>query len=266
MDYLLHAFPVQLFETYTDEDGNERSQPVFDSEGNPVMCQEALRQRQELIEQIAMLPPIPSALDQIIQHFGSENVAEVTGRSQRIVREVKDGGDRLIVQKRSDAANLAETHAFMNGEKNVLVFSGAGATGRSYHADLNAKNQRQRAQYLLESGWRADEAVQGLGRTHRSNQAQPPLFRPVTTNVKGEKRFIRKLKNAIFGVEDALNLAQTKQGKFLFNEQSGGVAVAIPTNSQVDENGGIVKRLNLIRPTGNQKVGGSYSRQCKGNL
>jgi hypothetical protein len=66
----------------------------------------------------------------------------------------------------------------------------------------------------------------------------------------------RKLKNTILGVEDALNLAQTKQGKFLFNEQSGGVAIAIPTNSQVDENGGIVKRLNLIRPTGNQKMDG----------
>jgi predicted RNA methylase len=190
MDYLLHAFPVQLFETYTDEEGNERSQPVFDEEGNAVLSQEALRQRQELIEQIAMLPPIPSALDQIIQHFGHENIAEVTGRSHRIVREVKDGRDRLVVQKRSDSANLAETHAFMNDEKQILIFSGAGATGRSYHADLNAKNQRQRVQYLLEAGWRADEAVQGLGRTHRSNQAQPPLFSPVTTNVKGEKRFI----------------------------------------------------------------------------
>jgi hypothetical protein len=64
----------------------------------------------------------------------------------------------------------------------------------------------------------------------------------------------RKLKNTILGVQDAINLAQTKQGKFLFNEQSGGVTVAIPTNSYVDENGGIVKRVNLIRPTGNQKV------------
>jgi hypothetical protein len=32
------------------------------------------------------------------------------------------------------------------------------------------------------------------------------------------------------------------------------MAIAIPTNSQVDENGGIVKRLNLIRPAGNQKL------------
>ena len=44
--------------------------------------------------------------------------------------------------------------------------------------------------YLLEPGWKADTAIQGLGRSNRTNQAQPPLFRPVATNVKGEKRFL----------------------------------------------------------------------------
>ncbi|MDE0029978.1 MAG: strawberry notch C-terminal domain-containing protein, partial [Deltaproteobacteria bacterium] len=34
------------------------------------------------------------------------------------------------------------------------------------------------------------QAIQGLGRTHRTHQASAPLFRPVTTNVKGERRFI----------------------------------------------------------------------------
>ncbi|MDM7170320.1 strawberry notch C-terminal domain-containing protein, partial [Klebsiella pneumoniae] len=70
------------------------------------------------------------------------------------------------------------------------IFSDAGGTGRSYHADLSARNQRQRVHYLLEPGWRADNAIQGLGRTHRTNQAQPPLFRPCATDVKGEKRFL----------------------------------------------------------------------------
>ena len=43
---------------------------------------------------------------------------------------------------------------------------------------------------MLEPGWKADTAIQGLGRSNRTNQAQPPLFRPVATNVKGEKRFL----------------------------------------------------------------------------
>ena len=55
---------------------------------------------------------------------------------------------------------------------------------------MSARNQRLRVHYLLEAGWKADTAIQGLGRTNRTNQAQPPLFRPIATNVKAEKRFL----------------------------------------------------------------------------
>jgi hypothetical protein len=85
---------------------------------------------------------------------------------------------------------VAETQAFMDGAKRILVFSDAGGTGRSYHADLAARNQARRVHFLLEPGWRADAAIQGLGRTNRTNQASAPLFRPVTTDVRGERRFI----------------------------------------------------------------------------
>ena len=78
----------------------------------------------------------------------------------------------------------------MDDVKRILVFSDAGGTGRSYHAELSAKNRRLRVHYLLEPGWKADAAIQGLGRTNRTNQAQPPLFRPIATNVKAEKRFL----------------------------------------------------------------------------
>src|SRR3546814_3741089 len=60
----------------------------------------------------------------------------------------------------------------MDGAKRILVFSDAGGTGRSYHADLAAKNQARRVHFLLEPGWRADAAIQGLGRTNRTNQAR----------------------------------------------------------------------------------------------
>ena len=78
----------------------------------------------------------------------------------------------------------------MEGAKRILIFSMAGGTGRSYHADLACNNRQRRVHYLLEPGWRADQAIQGLGRSNRTNQAWPPLFRPVTTDVKGERRFI----------------------------------------------------------------------------
>ena len=185
LDYLAHSFPVQLYEPFTDSEGNLSSRPVY-RDGQPVESREAVARRDELIAQLACLPPVPGALDQIVQHFGTDLVAEVTGRSRRIVRKK----DRLVVENRAAAANLAETQAFMDDSKRILIFSDAGGTGRSYHAELSARNTRLRVHYLLEPGWKADAAIQGLGRTHRTNQAQPPLFRPIATDVKAEKRFL----------------------------------------------------------------------------
>jgi hypothetical protein len=189
LDYLQHSFPVQLYEPFTDSEGNLSSRPVT-RDGQPVECREAVRRRDALIEHLAALPPVPGALDQVVQHFGTDTVAEVTGRLRRIVRKGEGSSARLVVENRAGSANLAETAAFMDDAKRILIFSDAGGTGRSYHADLGAKNQRLRVHYLLEPGWKADAAIQGLGRTNRTNQAQPPLFRPVATDVKAEKRFL----------------------------------------------------------------------------
>ncbi|MHB2266345.1 strawberry notch-like NTP hydrolase domain-containing protein [Aliihoeflea sp. PC F10.4] len=190
LDYLRHSFPVQLYEPFTDSEGRLSSRPVT-RDGQPVESREAVARRDALIAKLASLPPVPGALDQIVQRFGTDMVAEVTGRSRRIVRRTSNGGtDRLVVETRAGSANLADTAAFMDDQKRVLVFSDAGGTGRSYHAELSARNTRLRVHYLLEPGWKADAAIQGLGRTHRTNQAQPPLFRPIATNVKAEKRFL----------------------------------------------------------------------------
>ncbi|PKB14951.1 strawberry notch-like protein [Novosphingobium kunmingense] len=190
LDYLLHSFPTQLHQSYTDGDGNLASRPAYDDEGNVVQCREAIERRDRLIEQLASMEPVQGALDQIVQRFGTDIVAEVTGRSRRIVRKIDANGDRLAVENRPAHANLAEAEAFMEDRKQILVFSDAGGTGRSYHADLGSRNQRLRHHYLLEAGWKADAAIQGLGRTNRTNQAQPPLFRPVASNVQAEKRFL----------------------------------------------------------------------------
>ena len=185
LDYLAHSFPVQLYEPFSDSEGNLSSRPVY-RDGQPVESREAVARRDELIERLASLEPVPGALDQIVQRFGTDVVAEVTGRSRRVVRK----GERLAVENRAGSANLAEATAFMDDQKRILIFSDAGGTGRSYHADLAARNQRLRIHYLLEPGWKADAAIQGLGRTNRTNQAQPPLFRPIASDVKAEKRFL----------------------------------------------------------------------------
>lgn len=186
IDYLRRAFPTRQMEEYRDDTGETRSRPMFDTNGNAVYNTQAEAARDALVEHLCALPPIHSALDAIILRFGADMVAEVTGRSKRLMRSA-DGSQRL--ETRSGRSNLVETQAFMNGAKRVLVFSDAGGTGRSYHASLDVRNQERRVHFLLEPGWRADRAIQGLGRTHRTHQAQPPLFRPVTTNCRGELRF-----------------------------------------------------------------------------
>ena len=148
LDYLSHSFPTQLFELYSDDEGNLQSRPAYDADGNPVISREAVERRDRMIEHLASLPPVQGALDQILHRFGTDLVAEVTGRSRRIVRR----GDRLCVETRPASANFAETAAFMDDDKRILVFSDAGGTGRSYHADLACRNQRRRIHYLLGAG------------------------------------------------------------------------------------------------------------------
>ncbi len=145
---------------------------------------------------LMLLAGVPSALDQILWAFGSEQVAEVTGRSQR---PMKDASGALRIVRRGASANAAETRAFMAGEKAILIFSDAGGTGRSYHAAAGgsspdgsstasaglackprrtgsasharevergaagAKTPKRRRHYLMEPGWRADGGDPGAG-------------------------------------------------------------------------------------------------------
>jgi hypothetical protein len=188
IDYLKNAFPTRQLRVFTASDGTTRSEMMVGEDGAPVHCQEALGARDALIEQLCGMPPIPAALDALIAHFGSEQVAEVTGRTRRIVLDSR-GNQKL--EPRGSSARKADSDHFMAGRKPILAFSDAGGTGRSYHADLGCGSAaKRRIHFLLEPGWKAATAIQGLGRTHRTNQASPPVFRPVTTDCKGERRFI----------------------------------------------------------------------------
>ena len=220
LDYLMHSWPTQLHELRSDPEGNQFSVPATDAEGRPVLSREAVERRDRMVEHLASLSPVQGALDQIVQRFGTDRVAEVTGRTRRIVRtRGPDGEMRLAVETRPASANLGEAQAFMDGSKPILVFSDAGGTGRSYHADLGCKNRKRRVHYLLEPGWRADAAIQGLGRTNRTNQAQPPLFRPVTTDVKGERRFISTIARRLDSLGAITRGQRQTGGQGLFRSQ-----------------------------------------------
>ncbi|WP_446741069.1 strawberry notch-like NTP hydrolase domain-containing protein [Sphingomonas sp. ACRSK] len=214
VDYLVRAFPTRQMRVFTDPDGNVRSEPMVDDRGYPVHCRAAIEARDSMVEQLCALPPVATALDAILERFGTDRVAEVTGRTRRLVLD-RAGQQRL--ERRSPRSNLAEAQAFMDGTKKLLVFSDAGGTGRSYHACLKARNQARRVHYLLEPGWRADAAIQGLGRTHRSAQASAPLFRPVTTDVRGERRFISTIARRLDALGALTRGQRQTGGQNLFN-------------------------------------------------
>ena len=208
------SFPTQEYERYRDEEGKERSRPVTDSAGNPVQNKQALRMKEALIERLASVRVPQGPLDMVLDHFGVDVVAEVTGRGRRFVLkpDEKTGDRRRVEDSRPGSANLAETDAFQSGKKKVLIFSEAGGTGRSYHAENTApsKNAR-RAHYLVQGGWRADKAVQGFGRTHRTNQASAPIVKLVTTDLQGQKRFISSIARRL-GQLGALTKGQRQAG------------------------------------------------------
>ena len=57
LDYLAHSFPTQLFEPFTDSEGNLCSRPVY-RDGQPVQSRDAVARRDRLIEKLASLPPV----------------------------------------------------------------------------------------------------------------------------------------------------------------------------------------------------------------
>lgn len=188
--YLENCYPVIQYEEYTDENGAVRSRPVTDSKGEPVIDRAAVRKRDALIKEVEQMAIPDGPLEMLFNAFGTDQVAEITGRTRRVVpRKQPDGSVKRVEESRSKAHTAADVQAFQDGDKRILVFSDAGGTGKSYHASRTAKNQQQRVHYVLQPGWVASKAVQGFGRTHRSNQSSAPIYKLVTTNIKGQKRF-----------------------------------------------------------------------------
>ncbi|CAM9547901.1 unnamed protein product, partial [Hapterophycus canaliculatus] len=136
-------------------------------------------------------PPLDDLVDKL---GGTEAVAEMTGRTERMVR-LEDGS--VYLEKR-DANNMAglqgqnnyERAAFNEGKKRIAIISDAASAGVSLHANKKYPlNPRKRMHITLELPWSADKAIQQLGRTHRANQFSAPIYQLIVSEVCGETRF-----------------------------------------------------------------------------
>jgi hypothetical protein len=187
------AFPTTLYQDVTDPGTGKTIQvPVRDAQGNPVQSKEALRMKQEVIDGLSALELPENPLDQLVNHFGERNVAELTGRTRRLIR---DSHGRVEYKKRAPEGvamhrtNVHEMEQFQSSKKRVAIISDAAAMGISLHASNRAANKQRRVHITLELGWSADKQMQTFGRTHRSDQAMPPEYVLLSTELGGEKRF-----------------------------------------------------------------------------
>ena len=132
-------------------------------------------------------------IDGIIQEFGTDVVAEVTGR--RLRAELRENGKVEYVARAAAEGltkarlNLAEQQSFLDDKKQVIIISQAGSSGISLHAGFDFVNQRQRTHVILELPWSSEQLIQQCGRSHRSNQICAPDFLAISTDVAGETRF-----------------------------------------------------------------------------
>ena len=188
------AFPTTLYQDVTDPGTGKTIQvPVTDAQGNTVQSKEALRMKQELIDGLSALELPENPLDQLVNHFGERNVAELTGRTRRLIRDPRNG--QVQYKKRApegvamDRTNVYETAQFQSGKKRIAIISDAASTGISLHASNREENRQRRVHVTLELGWSADKQMQTFGRTHRSDQAVPPEYVLLSTELGGEKRF-----------------------------------------------------------------------------
>jgi hypothetical protein len=185
------SYPTIVHQEVTGEEGNTVRKPVVDADGNPVHCAEAMRRRDALLDELDCLVLPENPLDQLVNYFGAPNVAELTGRTKRLVRTASG---RVEYRKRIDDVaahriNEHEMRAFQSGRKRVAIISAAASTGISLHASREAANSQPRVHFTLELGWSADAQMQTFGRTHRANQAHPPEYVLLSTELGGERRF-----------------------------------------------------------------------------
>ncbi|MBK8464319.1 MAG: strawberry notch family protein [Chloracidobacterium sp.] len=188
-----NCFPTACFQERTNPySGTVEYIPLVDANGDQVESRAALQLRTELLDKLSILEVPEHPLDQLVNYFGVENIAEMTGRKKRLIRTAKgtlEYRPRQLAGVPSKLINLHEKNAFQNGDKRIAVMSEVASTGDSLHAGKSVGNQQRRLHIAAELKWSADKQIQDFGRTHRTGQVAPPVYLLVFTELGGEKRF-----------------------------------------------------------------------------
>lgn len=172
--------------------------------------------RAELIKKLESITCLPNSLDLAITILGGPNkVGEITGRTKCEIQEVVKGPDGKNVatyhavqrQIKTEEGIIKDpgkigTHVnrlFSNDEIDNVIISQAGSTGISLHAvNVADKVLRRRCHVTIEYPYSADEWIQQLGRSHRSNSSSSPVYYTINLSfIPADVRFISILNDRV---------------------------------------------------------------------
>jgi len=147
---------------------------------------------EEMLDELGYdIPNMPiNPIDEILNAFGKDKVAELTGRTLTFSK--KSNG---VFESYSKGSLEDEAKKFQQGQKHIAILSRAGGVGISLHD--NHTVGRRRCHIILEMPWSAEDFMQQMGRTHRSNSNSAPYYILMSTNIPSEMRFTSAIINKL---------------------------------------------------------------------
>jgi len=190
--------------TYTSIDGEKTRQRValeaLSEKGQKVYRQlkeRILKERSELT-----ISPIDALIGRIggqekPSHLGGHKgkhyrIAEVTGRSQRLIY---DDSDVVVQSFRADTEKAFRE--FNQGNYDVLLINQSGSTGSSAHASSTFNDQRKRAMLIHQFELDINIEIQKRGRINRTGQVVLPEYYYITSSIPMEQRLMTMLKGKL---------------------------------------------------------------------
>jgi hypothetical protein len=189
-------------------------------------------------------------------------VAEVTGRSQRLKFEEKEG---IVQSFRTDTEKFFRL--FNHGDYDVLLINQSGSTGSSAHASKDFKDQRIRAMIIHQFELDINTEIQKRGRINRTGQIVLPEYYYITSDIPAERRLMTMLKAKLKSLDANTTGSQktsedTLQSADFMNKYGDTAAWKwVEENPELAERMGWPTYFNITDKNGNTSLKRNFSKE-----
>src|SRR5260370_1951214 len=141
------GFPTQQYQDQTDPVSQKTIQVPVLKNGAPVHSKDALKMKQTLLDGLSALHLPENPLDQLVNHFGERNVAELTGRTRRLIRNSQtcktEYKKRAPERVAMDRVNVHGMEQFQVAQCRIAIIRDASSTPISLHASNRAPTRHR---------------------------------------------------------------------------------------------------------------------------